>query len=66
MDVQARAIASSVERQYHRHAVEEALASWLVNATVLNRIRRLATRLATIAEPRSGVKYQSKIVPISP
>ncbi len=50
VNVQAKAIASSVERQYHRHAVDEALACGRVNTIVLNRFTRLPTRPRTIAE----------------
>jgi hypothetical protein len=63
VNVQAKAIASSVERQYHRQADDEALARRLVNATVLNaslnRFTRLPTRPRTIAEARAGVKYRA-------
>ena len=59
VNVQARAIASSVVRQYHRHAVEEALFGWGVNANVLNRFTRLPTETRTIAEGRAAVNSRA-------
>jgi hypothetical protein len=55
VDVQAKATASSVERQYDRGEVRR-----LVNAaTVLNRFTRLPTRPRTIAEAHAAVNYRA-------
>jgi hypothetical protein len=54
--VQARAIASSDERQYHDHAERGAGVN---KADVLNEDSRPGTGVPTIAEHRTAVKYRA-------
>ena len=56
MAVQARAIASSDERQYHHHADG---GEGVNRADVLNEDSRPSTGVPTIAEHRMPVKYRA-------